>query len=101
MNIAHDPDFGTPASEETATVSIEIDGITTTARKGDTILRAAREFGVDIPKLCATDNLKAIDTYMKNLLRRYISGIAIPLFRASYVIKSAGRPKTIRIATKD
>jgi formate dehydrogenase major subunit len=59
MNITHEADYGTPASRETATVSIEIDGIATTARKGDTILRAAREFGVDIPKLCATDSLKA------------------------------------------
>ena len=59
MNITHEADFGTPASGETETVSVEIDGIATTARKGDTILRAAREFGVDIPKLCATDSLKA------------------------------------------
>jgi formate dehydrogenase major subunit len=59
MNITHEPDFGTPASEDTETVSIEIDGIAVIARKGDTILRAAREFGVDIPKLCATDSLKA------------------------------------------
>ena len=59
MNVTHEADYGTPASQETATVSVEIDGIATTARKGDTILRAAREFGVDIPKLCATDSLKA------------------------------------------
>jgi len=58
MNVTHDADYGTPASKETESVAIEIDGIATTARKGDTILRAAREFGVDIPKLCATDNLK-------------------------------------------
>ena len=40
-------------------VSIEIDGIKTQAREGESILRAARDFGVDIPKLCATDSLKA------------------------------------------
>ncbi len=44
MNITHEPDFGAPASQETATVSIEIDGISTTARKGDTIMRAARGY---------------------------------------------------------
>ncbi len=59
MNITHEADYGTPASGETETVLVEIDGIPTTARKGDSILRAAREFGVDIPKLCATDSLKA------------------------------------------
>ena len=29
-----------------------------TVKAGSTILRAARESGVDIPKLCATDSLK-------------------------------------------
>jgi formate dehydrogenase major subunit len=58
MNPTREPDYGTPASSKTERVSIEIDGIPTEARKGDSILRAAREFGVDIPKLCATDSLK-------------------------------------------
>jgi len=40
MNITRDPDFGTPASKETATVSIEIDGVSTTTRKGDITLCA-------------------------------------------------------------
>ena len=59
MNNMQEADYGTPASPDPETVSIEIDGIAATARRGDSILRAAREFGVDIPKLCATDSLKA------------------------------------------
>ena len=59
MNVTRQPDLGTPPSPDTETVSIEIDGIETTAVKGESILRAARDFGVDIPKLCATDSLKA------------------------------------------
>ena len=59
MNITREQDLGTPESGETETVNVEIDGIATTAKKGESILRAAREFGVDIPKLCATDSLKA------------------------------------------
>ena len=37
---------------------VEIDGLPATVRAGTSILRAARESGVDIPKLCATDALK-------------------------------------------
>jgi len=58
MNPTRETDLGTPASTQHETVRIEIDGLPTTVRAGSTILRAARESGVDIPKLCATDNLK-------------------------------------------
>ena len=53
-----DSDLGTPASAQDATVSVTIDGMPATVRAGTSILRAAREFGIDIPKLCATDSLK-------------------------------------------
>jgi formate dehydrogenase major subunit len=39
-------------------VDIEIDGLPATVKAGTTILRAARESGVEIPRLCATDSLK-------------------------------------------
>ncbi len=39
-------------------VDIEIDGLPASVKAGTTILRAARENGVDIPRLCATDSLK-------------------------------------------
>jgi len=58
MNLTRETDYGTPASGLEETVTIEIDGLPTTVKKGSTILRAARESGVDVPKLCATDNLK-------------------------------------------
>ncbi len=51
-------DLGTPASGASDTVTIEIDGLPTTVKAGTSILRAARKSGVDIPKLCATDNVK-------------------------------------------
>lgn len=37
---------------------IEIDGLPATVKADTSILRAARESGVDIPKLCSTDNLE-------------------------------------------
>ncbi len=58
MNRVRQQDLGTPAPATTGTVEIEIDGLPATVRAGTSILRAARESGVDIPKLCATDSLK-------------------------------------------
>ncbi|MES2624407.1 MAG: formate dehydrogenase subunit alpha [Pseudomonadota bacterium] len=51
-------DFGTPASTSTEMVSLEIDGYTVTVPKGTSIMRAAKDLGITIPKLCATDNLE-------------------------------------------
>ena len=58
MNKVRQTDLGTPASPSTDTVQVEIDGMPATVNAGSSILRAARESGVDIPKLCATDSLK-------------------------------------------
>ena len=58
MNKTRQSDLGTPASAQEALVSVVIDGKPATVRAGTSILRAAREHGVDIPKLCATDIVK-------------------------------------------
>ncbi len=58
MNRIRQADLGTPASNAEETVQVEIDGLPATVSAGTSILRAARESGVDIPKLCATDSLK-------------------------------------------
>ena len=58
MNKVRQPDLGTPASSSADTVIVEIDGLPATVKAGTSILRAARESGVDIPKLCATSSLK-------------------------------------------
>ena len=58
MNPTREPDLGTPASTSDKTIEIEIDGLPARVRAGSTILRAAAESGVAIPKLCATDSLK-------------------------------------------
>ena len=51
-------DFGTPPSESKEEVSLTIDGEKVTVPEGTTILRAAAEAGINIPKLCATDSLE-------------------------------------------
>ena len=53
-------DFGTPEpADATGSVSVEIDGRTVTVPDGTSIMRAAALAGVRVPKLCATDTLKA------------------------------------------
>jgi formate dehydrogenase major subunit len=58
VNKVRQADLGTPASCDTNTIDVEIDGRATTVKAGTSILRAARESGINIPKLCATDSLK-------------------------------------------
>src|SRR5919198_2546670 len=54
-------DLGTPPVTDSpaALVTVEIDGHTVTVPQGTSIMRAAALAGVQVPKLCATDTLKA------------------------------------------
>ena len=54
-----DLDYGTPASAREEQVAVTIDGSQIKARAGSSILRAAIEAGIPIPKLCATDSMEA------------------------------------------
>ena len=54
-----DKDYGTPAQLSETLVSLEIDGFSVTVPEGTSILRAALEADINIPKLCASDNLEA------------------------------------------
>ena len=59
LNDTHpDHDMGTPASESTQTVTLKIDGIDVTAPAGTSVMRAAIDAGIEVPKLCATDSLE-------------------------------------------
>jgi len=51
-------DLGTPPSESTKPITLTIDGVDVTVPEGTTVLRAAALAGINIPKLCATDNLE-------------------------------------------
>jgi formate dehydrogenase major subunit len=53
-------DLGTPAPVEAgAAVTVEIDGKPVTVPAGTSVMRAAALAGTQVPKLCATDTLKA------------------------------------------
>jgi formate dehydrogenase major subunit len=56
--VAPEVDFGTPESTSLELVTLEIDGVNVTVPKGTSIMRAAKEVGITIPKLCATDSLE-------------------------------------------
>ena len=51
-------DFGTPPVDG-RTVTLEIDGVQVSVPEGTSIMRAAATAGRTVPKLCATDTLKA------------------------------------------
>ncbi len=56
---APEPDLGTPAVPGDRTAHVVIDGVEVDVTPGTSVMRAAREAGIDIPKLCATDSLAA------------------------------------------
>ena len=56
--IPDDRDMGTPARQGRP-VTLVIDGFEVTVPEGTSVLRAAAEVGISIPKLCATDSLEA------------------------------------------
>ena len=57
--IIPDRDFGTPAAKSKQMVTLTIDGFDVTVPEGTSIMRAAAEAGIQVPKLCATDSVEA------------------------------------------
>ncbi len=53
-----DTDYGTPLRHADTDVTLEIDGQSVTVPAGTSVMRAAVEAGVTVPKLCATDSLE-------------------------------------------
>ncbi|MBF23634.1 MAG: formate dehydrogenase subunit alpha [Pusillimonas sp.] len=52
-------DFGTPARVSAEMINVTIDGNAYQVPVGTSVMRAAAEMGINIPKLCATDSLEA------------------------------------------
>ena len=52
-------DFGTPPGISSDTVTLSVDGVDVTVPAGTSVMRAAAEAGIKVPKLCATDSLEA------------------------------------------
>src|SRR5271169_904409 len=58
MALIQETDYGTPARIAETLVTLEIDGKPVTVPRGTSVMRAAVEAGVQVPKLCATDNME-------------------------------------------
>ena len=61
MTIMRELDYGTPSKSADVTVAVEIDGHRVSVPVGTSVLRAASEAGIPVPKLCATDSLEHLD----------------------------------------
>jgi formate dehydrogenase major subunit len=59
MTLIKETDYGTPESKSEKLVTLTIDGKSVTVPEGTSIMRAAMDAGTEIPKLCATDSIKA------------------------------------------
>jgi len=58
LNHLKEIDYGTPARESAREVTLEIDGQEVTVPAGTSLMRAAVDAGIQVPKLCATDSLE-------------------------------------------
>ena len=59
MSLVFETDYGTPVSRAEEEVSLTIDGHAVTVPAGTSVMRAAVEAGIQVPKLCATDSIEA------------------------------------------
>ena len=58
MTLIKELDYGTPARAAATSVTLEVDGKSVTVPAGTSVMRAAMETGVRVPRLCATDSLE-------------------------------------------
>src|ERR1700674_779259 len=58
MRSRADSDFATPLRSGENSVALEIDGRVISVPEGTSVIRAAAEAGIHVPKLCATDSLE-------------------------------------------
>lgn len=59
MSLIKEVDFGTPMVRSETVVSLSIDGVNVHVPEGTSVMNAAMQAGIAIPKLCATDTLNA------------------------------------------
>ncbi len=57
MTLLHEPDFGTPERDSDVTVELTVDGAAVSVPAGTSVMRAAAQAGLSVPRLCATDSL--------------------------------------------
>src|ERR1700723_3347936 len=58
MRSRADNDFATPLRRNASSIALEIEGRAVSVPEGTSLIRAAAEAGIHIPKLCATDSVE-------------------------------------------
>ena len=94
-------DLGTPPSTATTQVSLTIDGQTISAPAGTTIIRAAAQAGISIPKLCATEQLNSFGSCRLCLVqiegrRGYPASCTTPVEQGMTIITQSPKLAEIR-----
>lgn len=59
MPLLKEKDFGTPKPKTDKKITVNIDGFDVAVEEGASVMRAAAEIGISVPKLCATDSLNS------------------------------------------
>src|SRR6202171_6372479 len=59
MSLRTTPDYGTPKRVSEKLITLEIDGVEVSVPEGTSVMSAAVDAGIRVPKLCATDSLEA------------------------------------------
>ncbi|WP_206952877.1 formate dehydrogenase subunit alpha [Trinickia acidisoli] len=96
-----DTDYGTPRRHADTDVTLEIDGRDITVPAGTSVMRAAIEAGVNVPKLCATDSLEAFGSCRLCLVeiegkRGYPASCTTPVEAGMRVRTQSERLQTLR-----
>ena len=103
MTLLKEKDYGTPKIESDNNVTGYIDGIEITVPEGTSIMRAAAMVGIDIPSLCASDNMDAFGSCRLCIVdfegRKgfgYPSSCTTPLSKGMKVKTKNGHLKSLR-----
>ncbi|POF33627.1 formate dehydrogenase subunit alpha [Roseibium marinum] len=101
MSLIKETDYGTPASASENKITLSIDGFEVTVPEGTSVMRAAMETGIQIPKLCATDMVDAFGSCRLCLVeiegrRGTPSSCTTPAEDGMVVQTQTGRLKDIR-----
>ncbi len=99
--ILPDRDFGTPAARSEAMVTLTVDGFDVTVPEGTSVMRAAAEIGISVPKLCATDSVEAFGSCRLCLVeiegrKGTPASCTTPVAAGMVVRTQTGRLKTLR-----
>jgi formate dehydrogenase major subunit len=101
MSTPIETDYGTPASKSANKITLQIDGQTVTVPQGSSVMRAAAEVGITIPKLCATDSLEPFGSCRMCLVqiegaRGYPASCTTPVADGMKVVTQNNKLATIR-----